>query len=172
MTAANDLSRTYRTIPSGSKSRIFVNDASPLPSLACHPPDQRARRGAGGDRGGAVGSTQRCMPQVTEMYSLGNTKAKRAQQHWHRTTLGGGAMTQLRLVSRNERMADPVSDHRQRMRENLLAAIVTATLLVSGAWLADELAEASQNCYVPDGGCEARGAPIPMIGFDEMMSKP
>jgi|HubBroStandDraft_4_1064222.scaffolds.fasta_scaffold1178340_2 hypothetical protein len=79
-------------------------------------------------------------------------------------------MTQLRLVSRNERAADPVSEHRQRMRENLLAAIVTATLLVSGAWLADELAEASQSCYAPDGGCEARGAPIPMVGFDEMMS--
>jgi hypothetical protein len=104
------------------------------------------------------------------MYSLGNTKAKRALQHCHRTTLGAGAMTQLRLVSSNERTPDPLSDHRQRMRENLLAAIVTATLLISGAWLADELAEASQSCYAPDGGCEARGAPIPMVGFDEMMS--
>ena len=79
-------------------------------------------------------------------------------------------MTQLRLVSRNERRAESLSDHRRRMRENLLAAIVTATLLISGAWLADELAEASQSCYAPDGGCEARGAPIPMVGFDQMMS--
>ena len=79
-------------------------------------------------------------------------------------------MTRLRLVSRNGRSVDPVADHRQRMRENLLAAIVTATLLISGAWLSGELAEASQSCYAPDGGCEALGAPITMIGFDEMTS--
>jgi hypothetical protein len=52
----------------------------------------------------------------------------------------------------------------------LLAAIVTATLLITGAWLADELAEGSQSCYPPDGGCEARGVRIPTVGFDEMMS--
>jgi hypothetical protein len=66
--------------------------------------------------------------------------------------------------------SDPLPDHRNRMRDNLLAAVVTATLVVTGAWLADELAEASQSCYPPDGGCEARGVPIPTIGFDEMMS--
>jgi hypothetical protein len=63
-----------------------------------------------------------------------------------------------------------VLDYRNRMRDNLLAAVVTATLLVTGAWLADELAEASQSCYPPDGGCEARGVPTPAVGFDEMMS--
>jgi hypothetical protein len=106
------------------------------------------------------------------MYSQGNAKAKRAQQHRDPTRLGAGAMTQLRLVSRNERIADPASDHRRRMRENLLGAIVTATLLITGAWLTQELAEASQSCYAPDGGCEARGAPIPVVGFDEIMSSP
>ena len=65
---------------------------------------------------------------------------------------------------------DPVSDHRNRMRDNLLAAIITATLLITGAWLADELAEASQSCYPPACGYEARGVPIPTVGFDEMMS--
>ena len=79
-------------------------------------------------------------------------------------------MTQLRLVSSNERAADLASDHRDRMRENLLAAIVTATLLILGAWLAGELAEASQSCHAPNGGCEAGGASIPVVGFDEMMS--
>jgi hypothetical protein len=48
--------------------------------------------------------------------------------------------------------------------------MVTATLLITGARLADELAEASQSCYPPDGGCEARGVPIPTVGFDEMIS--
>jgi hypothetical protein len=56
------------------------------------------------------------------------------------------------------------------MRDNLLAAVVTATLVVTEAWLADELAEASQSCHPPDGGCEARGVPIPTVGFDQMMS--
>jgi hypothetical protein len=85
--------------------------------------------------------------------------------------LGASAMTQLRIVSRNERVPnDLVLDHRNRMRGNLLAAVVTATLLIAGGWLADELAEASQSCYPPDGGCEARGVPVPTVGFDEMMS--
>jgi hypothetical protein len=66
--------------------------------------------------------------------------------------------------------SDPLPDNRNRTRDNLLAAVVTAALVVIGAWLADELAEASQSCYPPDGGCEARGVPIPTVGFDEMMS--
>jgi hypothetical protein len=79
-------------------------------------------------------------------------------------------MRRLRLVSRNGRTVDPMADHHRRMRENLLGAIVTAALLFSGAWLTEELAEASQSCYAPDGGCEARGAPIPLVGVDEIMS--
>jgi hypothetical protein len=77
-------------------------------------------------------------------------------------------MWQCRVSSNSE--SDLVPDHRNGMRDNLLAAIVTAALLITGAWLADELAEASQSCYPPDGGCEARGIPIPTVGFDEMMS--
>jgi hypothetical protein len=52
-------------------------------------------------------------------------------------------------------------DHRVRMRSNALAAIVVAVLLMSGAWLADELSEDSRSCYPPDGGCEATGVPAP-----------
>jgi hypothetical protein len=77
-------------------------------------------------------------------------------------------MWQRRVSSNAE--SDLVPDHRNRMRDNLLAAMVTATLLITGARLADELAEASQSCYPPDGGCEARGVPIPTVGFDEMIS--
>jgi hypothetical protein len=77
-------------------------------------------------------------------------------------------MWQRRVPSTTE--SDLVQDHRNRMRDNFLAAIVTAALLITGAWSADELAEASQSCYPPDGGCEARGVPIPTVGFDEMMS--
>ena len=47
------------------------------------------------------------------------------------------------------------------MRSNALAAIVVAVLLMSGAWLADELSEDSRSCYPPDGGCEATGVPAP-----------
>ena len=49
------------------------------------------------------------------------------------------------------------------MRSNLLAAIVVVVLLMSGAWLADELSEASRSCYPPDGGCEAMGVPAPQL---------
>jgi hypothetical protein len=66
---------------------------------------------------------------------------------------------------------DPVRKHQIRMRANLLAAIITGTLLLIGAWVADELAEASQSCYPPDGGCEATGVPAPILGFDEMMRR-
>jgi len=52
------------------------------------------------------------------------------------------------------------------MRGNILAAIITATLVMFGAWLADELAEDSQSCYQPDGGCEAWGVPAAAVGFD------
>jgi len=77
-------------------------------------------------------------------------------------------MWQRRVPSAVE--SDLVPDRRIRMRDNLLAAVVIATLLLTGAWLADELAEASQGCYPPDRGCEARGVPISTVGFDEMMS--
>ena len=53
--------------------------------------------------------------------------------------------------------------HRSRMRGNVLAAIVVATLLTTGAWLADELSEDSGSCYAPDGGCEATGVPAPPL---------
>ena len=49
------------------------------------------------------------------------------------------------------------------MRSNVLAAIVVAVLLMSGAWLADELSEAGRSCYPPDGGCEATGVPAPQL---------
>jgi len=77
-------------------------------------------------------------------------------------------MWQRRVPSTAE--SDLVPDHRNHMRDNLLAAIVIATLLLTGAWLADELAEASQSCYPPDRGCGAGGGPIPTVGFDEIMS--
>ncbi len=54
-------------------------------------------------------------------------------------------------------------DQRARMRSNVLAAIVVAVLLMSGAWLADELSEAGRSCYPPDGGCEATGVPAPQL---------
>jgi hypothetical protein len=49
------------------------------------------------------------------------------------------------------------------MRGNMLAAIVVAVLLTTGAWLADELSEGSLSCYPPDGGCEATGVPAPPL---------
>jgi hypothetical protein len=52
-------------------------------------------------------------------------------------------------------------DHRARMRSNALAAMVVAVLLMSGAWLADELSEDSGSCYPADGGCAATGVPAP-----------
>jgi hypothetical protein len=62
-------------------------------------------------------------------------------------------------------------DHHIRLRENLLAAIITVTLVVTGAWLTDELTEDSQGCYRPDGGCEAWGVPIDQIGFDNFLQQ-
>jgi hypothetical protein len=77
-------------------------------------------------------------------------------------------MSQLRSVSTNRHWPDREQAYRRRMRDNLLAAAVIAVLLMSGAWLADELAEASQGCYRPDGDCEAWGIPAAAIGFDTM----
>ena len=54
-------------------------------------------------------------------------------------------------------------DDDTRIRANLLAAAVTATLLIVGTWLADELWEAGFACYAPDGGCEAAGVPPPQL---------
>jgi hypothetical protein len=72
-------------------------------------------------------------------------------------------MWQRRVPSTTE--SNLKSDHRGRMRDNLLSAIVMTALLITGAWLADELTEASQSCYPPDAGCEARGVPIPTVGL-------
>jgi hypothetical protein len=38
------------------------------------------------------------------------------------------------------------SIHHKRIRHNLLAAIITATLVVTGAWFTDDLTEDSQGC--------------------------
>jgi hypothetical protein len=76
-------------------------------------------------------------------------------------------MWQRRVLSTIE--SDRECDYRVRTRSNVIAAIITATLLITGAWLADELAETDQSCYPPDGGCEARGVPAPILGFVETM---
>jgi hypothetical protein len=68
-----------------------------------------------------------------------------------------------RIVVINEGRSSGGEDHRSRMRGNMLAAIVVAVLLMSGAWLADELSESSRSCYPPDGGCEATGVPAPPL---------
>jgi hypothetical protein len=74
-------------------------------------------------------------------------------------------MWRQRPLSASRRLYDEEQDYRNRMRENLLAAIITAALLVTGACLTDELMEDSQGCYRPDGGCEAWGIPIDQIGI-------
>ncbi|HWO32020.1 MAG TPA: hypothetical protein VNO32_24755 [Candidatus Acidoferrum sp.] len=66
------------------------------------------------------------------------------------------------MVRTNARLARPHG-------ANLFGAIITAVLLITGAWLVDELGEASESCYRPDGGCEASGVRAPAISFDEMM---
>ena len=83
-----------------------------------------------------------------------------------RTAPGGGAL--FDDIDKYERIADSEEDYRDRMRANLLAAILTAMLLMTGAWLADELAEAGQNCYPPDGGCEATGVPPPQLPLNAL----
>jgi hypothetical protein len=77
-------------------------------------------------------------------------------------------MWQKRELSKHQPSSCDTEGYRRRMRANLLAAIVTAILLTTGAWLADELGEASQSCYRPDGGCEAWGVPIDQIGFADL----
>jgi hypothetical protein len=79
----------------------------------------------------------------------------------NRNAPAGGAL--FDDIDKYEHISDSEEDYRDRMRANLLAAILTALLLMTGAWLADELAEASQSCYPPDGGCEATGAPPPQL---------
>jgi hypothetical protein len=74
-------------------------------------------------------------------------------------------IVQDRELSDYNPISREAQDNRNRIRGNLLAAIVTATLVVTGAWLTDELTEDSQGCYRPDGGCEAWGVPIDQIGF-------
>lgn len=74
-------------------------------------------------------------------------------------------MWQDRELSDDNPSSGEERDDRNRIRDNLLAAIVTATLVVTGAWLTDERTEDSQGCYRPDGGCEAWGVPIDQIGF-------
>jgi hypothetical protein len=80
-------------------------------------------------------------------------------------------MWQGRALSNGRRLYDGEQDYRNRMRENLLAAIITATLLVTGACLTNELLEATQSCYRPDGGCEAWGVPIAQIGFADFFQQ-
>jgi hypothetical protein len=77
----------------------------------------------------------------------------------NRNARGGGAL--FDDIDKYEHISDSEEDYRDRMRANLLAAISTAMLLMTGAWLADELAKARQSCYPPDGGCEATGVPPP-----------
>ncbi|HLH96458.1 MAG TPA: hypothetical protein VKW08_15185 [Xanthobacteraceae bacterium] len=60
-------------------------------------------------------------------------------------------------------MSDAAEDARSRLRANVLAAALILALLVIGAYIADELWEASFACYAPDGGCEATGVPPPTL---------
>jgi hypothetical protein len=70
---------------------------------------------------------------------------------------------------RRERYDD---DHCQvSMRDNMLAAIVVVLLLAAAASVTDELAEDSQSCYWPDGGCGAWGVPLAAIGFQEFFQE-
>jgi hypothetical protein len=80
---------------------------------------------------------------------------------WRERNLSEGKST------RHESKFETQSFH-ERMRANVLAAIITLTLLVAGACLADELLEDSQGCYRPDGGCPAWGVPVPIVSFDEI----
>ena len=72
-------------------------------------------------------------------------------------------MRRDRIVVINGGRSSRHEGHRSRMRGNMLAAIVVAVLLTTGAWLADELSEGSRSCYPPDGGCEATGVPAPPL---------
>jgi hypothetical protein len=57
------------------------------------------------------------------------------------------------------------------MRDNMLAAIVVVLLLAAAASVTDELAEDSQSCYWPDGGCGAWGVPEAAINFQEFFQE-
>ena len=72
-------------------------------------------------------------------------------------------MRRDRIVVINGGRSSRDEGHRSRMRGNMLAAVVVAVLLTTGAWLADELSEGSRSCYPPDGGCEATGGRAPQL---------
>jgi hypothetical protein len=57
------------------------------------------------------------------------------------------------------------------MRDNVLAAIVVVLLLAAAVSLTDELAEDSQSCYRPDGGCGAWGIPTAEITFEDFFQE-
>lgn len=76
-----------------------------------------------------------------------------------------------RTLSDASRVHDLEQAYRDRMRENLLAAMITAALLVTGACLTNELLEAGQSCYGRDGGCEAWGAPVGQIDFADFFQQ-
>jgi hypothetical protein len=54
------------------------------------------------------------------------------------------------------------------IKDNLLAAIVVVLLLAAAASVTDELAEDSQSCYWPDGGCGAWGVPATEVSFHDV----
>jgi hypothetical protein len=57
------------------------------------------------------------------------------------------------------------------MRDNVLAAILVVLLLAAAASVTDELAEDSQSCYRPDGGCGAWGVPAAEVSFHEFFQE-
>jgi hypothetical protein len=57
------------------------------------------------------------------------------------------------------------------MRDNVLAAILVVLLLAAAASVTDELAEDSQSCYWPDGGCGAWGVPAAEVSFHEFFQE-
>jgi hypothetical protein len=82
-----------------------------------------------------------------------------------------GVSTMERALSNSRRLYGGEQDDRTRMRENLLAGIITATLLVMGTCLTNELLEAGQSCYGLNGSCEAWGVPIDQIGFSDFFQQ-
>jgi hypothetical protein len=80
-------------------------------------------------------------------------------------------MWQERALSDSRRWHGGEQNDRNRMRDNLLAAIITAALLVTGACLTHELLEASQSCYGSDSGCAAWGVPTGQVSFSEFFQQ-
>ena len=80
-------------------------------------------------------------------------------------------MWQERAVSNSRRWHGGEQNDRNRMRDNLLAAIIIALLLATGACLANELLEASETCHGSDGGCAAWGVPTGQVSFSEFFQQ-